>query len=115
MSQVGDVWLSPCGRMELRCGRWQDVLADVTERDACITDPPYGERTHNGQRHRRHDRAETIATKKIPHGLGYQTLTDDGVVEIAPRWSAAARNWMFCLTSQSGLEFEQRWLTREGQ
>jgi 23S rRNA G2445 N2-methylase RlmL len=34
---------------DLRLGRWQDVLADVTECDAVITDPPYGERTHSGQ------------------------------------------------------------------
>lgn len=35
---------------ELRCGRWQDVLADIAECDAVITDPPYSERTHSGQR-----------------------------------------------------------------
>ena len=24
-----DIWRSPDGAMELRCGRWQDVLGDV--------------------------------------------------------------------------------------
>lgn len=51
MSAPGDVWRSPCGTIELRCGRWQDVLADVTQCDAVITDPPYSDKTHSGQRH----------------------------------------------------------------
>ena len=29
--------------IDLRCGRWQDVLADVGEVDAVICDPPYAE------------------------------------------------------------------------
>jgi site-specific DNA-methyltransferase (adenine-specific) len=36
--------------MELRQGRWQDVLADVAECDAVITDPPYSPRQHSGFR-----------------------------------------------------------------
>lgn len=40
----GDVWRSPCGAVELRCGRWQDALADVDKVDAAITDPPYNEK-----------------------------------------------------------------------
>lgn len=35
---------------ELYQGRWQTALAHVTECDALITDPPYSERTHGGQR-----------------------------------------------------------------
>ena len=48
MAVAGDRWESPCGRMILHCGRWQEQLAYVTECDACITDPPYSERTHLG-------------------------------------------------------------------
>ena len=33
---------------DLRLGRWQDVLADVREVDCVCVDPPYGERTHDG-------------------------------------------------------------------
>jgi len=36
--------------MELRLGRWQDVLQDVTECDAVITDPPYEAEAHTLQR-----------------------------------------------------------------
>lgn len=37
-------------RVDLRLGRWQDVLADVVEVDSVITDPPYSPRTHAGYR-----------------------------------------------------------------
>ncbi len=32
---------------EVRLGRWQDVLADVSA-GTVICDPPYGQRTHSG-------------------------------------------------------------------
>lgn len=34
--------------IDLRPGRWEDVLADVGEVDAVITDAPYSKRTHEG-------------------------------------------------------------------
>lgn len=34
--------------IDLRCGDWREVLAEVGEVDALITDPPYSERTHGG-------------------------------------------------------------------
>lgn len=36
------------GPIELRLGRWQDVLDDVVGADAVVTDPPYSARTHKG-------------------------------------------------------------------
>ena len=36
--------------MKLYCGRWQDVLSDVSECDAVITDPPYSPKSHSGFR-----------------------------------------------------------------
>jgi hypothetical protein len=39
------------GPMELRHGRWQDVLADVPACDLLLCDPPYSARTHEGRRH----------------------------------------------------------------
>jgi site-specific DNA-methyltransferase (adenine-specific) len=83
---------------DLRLGRWQDVLADVTECDAVITDPPYGERTHSGQRHGRcgaryndHD----VSTK----GLGYVHLTPRDVRELCAEWSSRCRGWACFFTS----------------
>lgn len=34
----------------LICSRWQDVIDELPTVDAVITDPPYSERTHTGQR-----------------------------------------------------------------
>ena len=67
MTKPGDIWRSKCGRMILRCGRWQDVLSDVERVDAVITDPPYSERTHKGERGLRISR-ETNA-KYVSDGL----------------------------------------------
>lgn len=58
---------------ELRLGRWQDVLADVAECDAVITDPPYSERTHSGQRHGRREQNHAgdgvwLSTRALPYG-----------------------------------------------
>lgn len=36
------------GRIDMRLGRWQDVLDDVGAYDAVICDPPYSERVHRG-------------------------------------------------------------------
>ncbi len=49
MSAIGDVWRSTGGEIELRCGDYRDVLADVERCDAVITDPPYSERTHGSE------------------------------------------------------------------
>jgi len=84
---AGDVWHSPDGAMELRCGRWQDVLADVEACDAVVMDPPYSERTHAGQAER-FDRA----------GLGYVPLDDDAVACLVDTWGRRTRAWMVCMT-----------------
>lgn len=34
--------------IDLRLGRWEDALTDVSEVDAVMTDAPYSERTHDG-------------------------------------------------------------------
>ena len=51
------------GPVELRCGDYRDVLADV-EPDAVITDPPYGARTHTGQRTAGRDRRWVLSRNR---------------------------------------------------
>lgn len=63
-----------------------------------ITDPPYGERTHSGQRHGR--RGEEYSDGHVSSvGLGYQHLTPADVQRIAPQLSRIASGWVLVMTS----------------
>lgn len=75
---------------DLRCGRWQDVLADV-ECDAVITDPPYSKRTHEGQ--------EAGADGAERLDVEYDHWTADHVHEFVRSWSPRTRGWMANMTS----------------
>jgi len=45
-----EYYRSKCGLIELRLGEYQAALSDLATCDSVITDPPYSERTHKGQR-----------------------------------------------------------------
>lgn len=79
--------------IDLRLGRWQDVLKDV-ECDACIMDPQYSARTHAGHdaAGRRYDGASAV-------GLGYAAMDAAGVGEVVSSWSPRTRAWMAAMTS----------------
>ena len=91
MSACGDVWRSPCGTIELRCGRWQDVLADVERCDAVITDPPYSERTHTAYCADGADGADR-------RGITYGSLSSGDAVHLVGAWSGRCSGWMAFLT-----------------
>ena len=88
--EKGDGW-------ELRLGRYQDVLADVTECDAVITDPPYSDRVHSG-----------IRTGWMPGGegsgeytctpIGYDPWDESVIDAFVESWSARATGWMVAMT-----------------
>jgi site-specific DNA-methyltransferase (adenine-specific) len=71
--------------IDLRLGRWQDVLGDV-ECDALITDPPYSERTHKGH---------NALQGKEGHRrtLSYDSLDDAGVREMVAGLEPSVRGW----------------------
>jgi hypothetical protein len=75
--------------IDLRLGRWQDVLADI-EVDSVITDPPYGDRTHQGAR-----------TSKVDgdDGISYTHWTVDDVLAFVSSWAPRTRRWIAALTS----------------
>lgn len=77
--------------IDLRLGRWQDVLADV-EVDALICDPPYGERTHEGSKPRREDGANARALDYAPWGRR-------SVYEFVHHWHGRTRGWIVAMTS----------------
>jgi site-specific DNA-methyltransferase (adenine-specific) len=74
---------------ELRCGRWQKVLAGV-EVDHLITDPPYGGRTHgNDQMEKRFGWRD----------LSYQQWGHREVEAFVDHWCGRVIGWMACMTS----------------
>lgn len=78
--------------IDLRLGRWQDVLADV-ECDAVICDPPFGERTHAAWR-------EGGAAHKLKReAITYQGLTPDDVHAFVAAIAPRTRGWIVALTS----------------
>ena len=68
----------------IRLGRWQDVLADVDMVDAVICDPPYSDRTHEGQR--------TGSSLRVPT-ISYDAITAAGCMELAESWAPRTGRW----------------------
>jgi site-specific DNA-methyltransferase (adenine-specific) len=79
--------------IDLRQGRWGDVLADVGEVDAVICDPPYGERTHRGNQ----DMSNRFGGAER-RDLSYHSWLDGDVHEFVDAWAARCRGWMACMT-----------------
>jgi methylase of polypeptide subunit release factors len=80
--------------IDLRLGRWQDALADVTTCDAVICDPPYSARTHEG--------SDAVASRTVDGAdrqeLGYAWLTPDDVRAIVDAWAPRCTGWMCAMT-----------------
>jgi site-specific DNA-methyltransferase (adenine-specific) len=90
-------WISPDGVIDLRLGRWQDVLADVEKCDAVICDPPYSARTHEGERGLRLGGSDTHrpgGAACARNAIGYSGLTEAMASEFASFWSRRASHWV---------------------
>lgn len=82
--------------------RWQDVVASLPQVDAVITDPPYGERTHGGQRHGRKDPRYTASDSTLlsARGLAYEHWTIGDVRSLVALCGALCPDgWLACMTS----------------
>lgn len=94
---------------DLRLGRYQDVLADVTC-DAVIVDAPYSAKTHAG-----HDSGAGVPltakkrggykrsdgkmdTKTERRSIGYGFWTPDDVREFVAFWAPRTRGWFVTIT-----------------
>jgi len=84
--------------LDLRCGQWQDVLADVGEVDAVICDPPYGARTHRGHNSAA-DQVRSLTGQKTRTDLHYAHWTPDDVRAFVAHWAPRCTGWMACMTS----------------
>jgi len=82
---------------DLRHGRWQDVLADVTC-DAVICDPPYGQRVHEKRitETSRYDGSSAANCGPAGH---YEGWSPDDVRDFVGSWSPRTRGWMTSMTS----------------
>jgi site-specific DNA-methyltransferase (adenine-specific) len=87
------------GLVDLRLGRWQDVLADVTSCDAVISDPPFSARTHAGQR--------TGSSIRMPT-IGYAALTETDAAFFAETWSRRARSWAILFCDHTAFRWHER-------
>lgn len=76
--------------VELRQGRWQEVLDDVDEVDCLITDPPYTVSTANGQRG---CRTSSWLGSTSHSGITYGHITRDEVREVVRSWAPRVRRW----------------------
>lgn len=74
--------------VDLRLGDWRTVLADVGEVDALITDPPYSERTHDGQSDERAD-------------FAYASWSPTDVVGFVKAWAPRTRGWFAAMTDDA--------------
>jgi site-specific DNA-methyltransferase (adenine-specific) len=77
---------------DLRLGRWQDVLSDVTC-DALIVDAPYSERTHKG-----HDYTHSVNVDAARKKLGYEPFSHADVASFVAHWSGLTRGWFVSIT-----------------
>jgi hypothetical protein len=100
---------------DLRLGDYRDVLADVGEVDALITDTPYSERTHSG-----HNRAVKSVNGKRSAKLSklvYSSWSSVDVLRFVDHWAPRVRGWFVALTSHDlvpewarALEYEGRYV-----
>ena len=86
---------------DLRLGKWQDVLADVTC-DALIVDAPYSAKTHSG--HRAGERGGRMRACGQPdrararQDIPYAHFSDDDVFEFVESWAPRTRGWFVTIT-----------------
>jgi len=83
------------GGVELRCGRWQDVIADVGQVDAVITDPPYSSRTEMGFR-------SGSASGPTDDPIAYGSITETDAQQIAEWTCSTTARWAVVFNDHIG-------------
>jgi site-specific DNA-methyltransferase (adenine-specific) len=92
--------------IDLRLGRWQDVLSDV-QCDALIVDAPYSELTHASHSPRTDvltacDRDAKWAAKGGKRAtIDYAAWTDDDVADFCEAWHPRVRGWFVTITDHN--------------
>lgn len=95
----------------IRLGRWQDVLADVGEVDAVITDVPYSERTVKGHR------SGSLKRDKDNKVIGRGTLVDDAIkyAGLTEQQTRDVATWAMSISRRWFVSFcdHQQWMWME--
>lgn len=107
-------WISRCGQMELRLGRWQEVL-NRGRANAVISDPPYSRRTHDG-----HETGREMAQRQDGTGgrdLSYSWIDPADVAEFAAHWGSTdhCAGWIAVMTSHDLIPHWETALTGGGR
>lgn len=89
--------------IDFRLGRWEDVLADVGEVDAVITDPPYGARTHDDESLAKQVVSATGQATRTR--LGYSEWTKEDVIIFCDHWMRRCRGWFVAFTSHDLISY----------
>lgn len=104
--------------IDLRCGRYQDVLRDIEYIDHLITDPPFSGRTHSGQRHGRKD-ARYCNPNSRPilsaRGHQYTQWSDAEINELVESWAPRTRGWICIFASHDLVHTYECALERVGR
>lgn len=93
--------------IDLRPGDWADVLADVTEVDSIVVDPPYSARVHDG-----HDDGAALANKKgrvkrnghaaepakPRRSISYSSWSAADVDAFVDAWAPRNRGWFVAMS-----------------
>lgn len=99
---------------DLRTGDWRDVLVDVAEVDAVITDPPYGARVHDSS-DAIAEQTRSCTGQQTRRVLGYTAWTAADVDEFVGSWAPRCRGWMVALTSHDLVPAWERAYERAGR
>jgi hypothetical protein len=84
--------------IDLRLGRWQDVLADVETCDAVICDPPYSARTHEGH-NGMEEQIRALTRQLTREPISYEQFSPAAVSEFVSFWAPRCRGWIGAMTS----------------
>lgn len=93
----------PQSEIDLRLGRWQDVLADV-ECDALVVDAPYSEKTHAAHAPRTsvltacERDAKWAARGGKRRSIGYEFFSPEDVRDFVQAWAPRTRGWFVSIT-----------------
>jgi hypothetical protein len=82
--------------IDLRLGRWQDALADVTTCDAVICDPPYSKAMHAGHND---GSVNSGGTQNDRRGINYTGWTYRDVNAFVDAWHPRCAGWFVAFTS----------------